>query len=356
MDIVTRPRVLMIGPSLGALGGMTTVEQNILDAIDCGENKVVFIPTYNEGNKAKKLVIAAAAYARYVSALKQCDLVHVHMASRGSYARKKVFMESAFKRGVPVVLHLHSGEFSMWFGKECDDAQRDDIRRTFHKCAAVIVLSEEWRDCLLSQSVCEASKLHVLHNAVPVPARPCSPCSRQDVLFLGRLDANKSPDVLLRASSGILEQYPNAKLIFGGDGYPEHYEALAQELGIADRCEFLGWVSGDAKEELFARAGVYCLPSKNEGMPMSVLEAMAHGIPTIATPVGGVPQVITDGENGFLMPVDNENALSEILCELMASPELRESIGAAGRKTIQSDFSIDRNVDELVEIYRELVS
>ena len=144
-------------------------------------------------------------------------------------------------------------------------------------------------------------------------------------------------------------------MIFGGDGHPERYEALARELGIADRCEFLGWITGEDKERLFERAGVYCLPSKNEGMPVSVLEAMAHGVPTITTPVGGVPQVIDDGANGYLMPVDDGDRLSELLCELMDSPDLRMSIGAAGRKTIFDRFNISRNVVELVRLYGGLM-
>lgn len=349
------PNVLMIGPSPDAMGGMATVERNILEAVRRRGGSVVFISTFEDGCKAKKLVIAMKAYARYLCELGKCDLVHVHMASRGSYRRKKVFIDAAFRRNIPIVLHLHTGEFALWYGSECDEALRAQIRETFHRCSAVIVLSEEWRDYMFATGVCEPNRLRVLHNAVPVPAESCSPCSHQDVLFFGRLDVNKSPDVLLRASREVLEDHSSAKLIFGGDGYPERYEALAKELGIIDRCEFPGWITGEAKEALFARAGIFCLPSKNEGMPMSVLEAMAHGIPTIATPVGGVPQVIQDGVNGFLMPVDDEHKLSELLSLLMDDSEMRNRIGMAGRATIVSDFSIERNLENLIKIYENVV-
>ena len=352
---MSMPNVLMIGPSPAAMGGMATVEKNVLEAIRRRGDRAEFISTFEEGSEPKKLSIAARAYLKYLHELGKCDLVHVHMASRGSYKRKKVFMDAAFKRNIPVVLHLHGSEFSVWFERECDEIRRNQIRDTFHKCAAVIALSEEWHDYLLANEICEEGKLSVLHNAVPVPEVPCEPCSHQDVLFLGRLDARKSPDVLLRASRKMLEQHPDAKLLFGGDGYPERYKALAEELGIADRCEFLGWTTGDEKEALFERAGIYCLPSKNEGMPMSVLEAMAHGIPTIATPVGGVPQVIEDGVNGFLVPVDDEGALSRLLCNLADDSRLRINIGTVGRDTIQNEFSIDKNVEELVSIYEGLI-
>ena len=355
MNKTSTINVTMIGPSLASRGGMATVERQLVDLIPKNEISVSFIPTYNDGGKAKKAAYAAAAYLRFIRALRSSDLVHVHMAAHASFWRKRLFIDAARRRGVPVILHLHSGEIAKWFEDECVERQRMAVRRVFQGCSAVIVLSEEWRDYLLANGICEADRLNVLYNGVPVPAKPCSPCSHRDVLFLGRLDANKSPDVLLRASKAMLEEHPDARLLFGGDGYPERYKALAGELGIADRCEFLGWVTDEEKERLFGRAGIYCLPSKHEGMPMSVLEAMAHGVPTIATPVGGVPQVIEDGANGFLVPVGDEERLSGLLCKLAGSQDLRASIGAAGRATVSEHFNIDRNIEGLVRLYGELM-
>ena len=347
--------VLMIGPSLRARGGMATVERQIMERLPDAGIQDKFIATYNDYGKAKKALMALAAYASFCRALKDADIVHAHMASRGSYERKAFFLRKAISKEKKAVVHLHGGEFGMWFDEELGEKKRDEIRALFNSADAVIVLSEEWRQWLVSRSFAP-KRLVVMHNAVSVPTQPCSLSSHQDVLFLGRLDANKSPDVLLRASRDMLEQHSDTKLVFGGDGYPERYEALARELGIADRCEFVGWITGDDKERLFERAGVYCLPSKNEGMPMSVLEAMAHGVPTIATPVGGVPQVIEDGVNGYLMPVDDEGRLSELLCRLMDSQGLRASIGAAARATISDNFNIEQNMEELVQLYRGLMS
>ena len=143
--------------------------------------------------------------------------------------------------------------------------------------------------------------------------------------------------------------------MFGGDGEVEKNKQLAEELGIADRCEFHGWVTGDEREALFERAAVYCLPSKNEGLPMSVLEAMAYGIPTVATAVGGVPQVIEDGVNGFLVDVDDEATLSERLASLLAKSELREELGRNGRDQIVRNFGLDRTVAQVVDIYGALM-
>lgn len=349
------PSVLMIGPSLDSRGGMATVEGQLMERLPDAGVQVRFISTYDDCGKAKKAAIALAAYARFCRALKGADVVHAHMASRGSYERKALFLRKAITEGKKTVIHLHGGEFGVWFDDEIADSKRDEIRGLFGMADAVIVLSEEWEEWMTLRGFAP-KRLVVMHNAVPVPAQPCSPYSHRDVLFLGRLDARKSPDVLLRASRTMLEQHPEVKLLFGGDGYPERYETLACELGIAERCEFLGWITGEDKERLFGRAGVYCLPSKNEGMPMSVLEAMAHGVPTIATPVGGVPQVIEDGVNGYLMPVDDEERLSELLCRLMANSGLRADMGNAGRERISTDFNIDLILKRLCMLYKGLFS
>lgn len=345
--------VLMIGPCLESRGGMATVEQQLVNLLPEFGVRLHFIGTYDDCSDLKKAIIAAVAYARFCKMLPRFDIVHVHMASRGSYRRKRIFIVKALKERKKVIVHLHGGEFAKWYEAELEEKDRDDIKSLFSHIDALIVLSEEWRDWVL-ENVCTPKNLIVMHNGVNLPSCACDPCSHQDVLFLGRLDANKSPDVLLRASRESLEKHPEAKLIFGGDGHPERYKKLADELGIADRCEFLGWVVGEDKELLFRRAGVYCLPSKNEGMPMSVLEAMAHGIPAVSTPVGGVPQVIENGVDGFLFPVDDEKRLSEIIGSLLDDPDLRKRIGSAGRAKIAERFDVETGVGQLVDLYERI--
>lgn len=351
---IVHAKVLMVGPDLSLHGGIVSVVQGYLDGgLPEACDGFDYLGTGVGCSKLAKSFAFALALARYAMAMPSYDIVHLHISARGSYRRKSIMARMAHKAGKRVILHDHDGEFKKAF-EESDDAYRRDVRETFGIADRVVVLSEEWRD-YFAENVCDSGKIDVVHNGVKVTAKPCSPCSRHDVLFLGRLDARKSPDVLLRASRDVLSCFPDTKIVFGGDGEVEKNKQLAAELDIADRCEFLGWVTGDEREALFERAAVYCLPSKNEGMPMSVLEAMARGIPTIATSVGGIPQVIRDGVNGYLMPVDDESKLSGLLCTLMGSEDLRLSIGRAGRSTISGRFNVKRNVDAIVQLYKELV-
>lgn len=348
------PNVLMLGPSPEAMGGMATVEKNILDAIHQRGDRAAFISTYEEGCRLKKLGIASAAYLSYKQELSKCDLVHVHMASRGSYKRKKVFMQAAFKRNIPVLLHLHGSEFSVWYDTECSEEQRLDVKMTFRRCARVIVLSREWRDYLISREICSAEHISILHNAVDIPKDNSTDYSKNNVLFMGRLGERKSPDVLLRAAAKVLPKHPDARFIFGGDGDVSAYEQLARDLGIIDSCLFIGWAKGAKKEKAFRDASIFCLPSKNEGMPMSVLEAMSYGIVTIATPVGGVPQVISDGVDGLLFPVDNVDALARKLDFLMSDKAYKARIGKKGRARIEEAFSLDVFMERIISIYNEV--
>ncbi len=348
-------KILMVGPDLSLHGGIVSVVQGYLDGgLPKACDDFEYLGTGVGSSMVGKSFAFIRALVRYARAVPSYDIVHLHISSRGSYKRKSIMARMAHKAGKRVILHDHDGEFAKAFEEGGDDYRRD-VRETFGGADRVVVLSEEWRD-YFAENVCDPNKITVVHNGVAVPAKPCSPCSHQDVLFLGRLDARKSPDVLLRASGEVLKRFPQTRIIFGGDGEVEKNKRLAEELDIAGRCEFRGWVTGNEREALFERAALYCLPSKNEGLPMSMLEAMARGIPAVVTPVGGVPQVIEDGVNGFLVNVDDIETLSKRLIALLENTGLREKVGVASRETILRSFSIARSINEVIEVYRSCLN
>ena len=116
----------------------------------------------------------------------------------------------------------------------------------------------------------------------------------------------------------------------------------------------LGWVSGAAKERELQQATLYVLPSYIEGLPMGVLEAMAIGAPVIATKVGGIPDAIEDGANGFLVEPGDVNALADRIIQLLADAQLRNRFATAARARIVSSFSPERVLARLEDVYRKL--
>lgn len=352
MRMSRKMKVVMVGPSLKMQGGVASVAKGYVQG-GLGEMfDLSYIGTACDGSSLKKALTFMGALVRFRRELPSADIVHIHASMRGSFERKFRIASMAKKNGVPIIIHEHDGEFAALF-EGADEAYRSKVLEFFAWADRVIVLSEEWRDYFV-RNVCDSSKIEVMHNAVALPEFQADPCARQDVLFLGRLAARKSPDVLLRAAKALRARFPETRYHFGGDGDVDKYRALATELGVADVCNFVGWVTGEDKERLVRQTGIFCLPSRHEGMPMSMLEMMAYGLPCVMTPVGGIPQVVHDGENGFMSPVGNVNDLADCLAELLASPELRGSIGSAARRTIERDFNIDANILKLADLYREL--
>ena len=352
--IATDAKVLMVGPERSLQGGIVSVvdgyfEAGMAERCGCLDYQGTGVGT----NLFTKSAAFAGSLASYLRRVGQYDIVHLHISRDGSYKRKSMMAKIARDRGKKVILHEHSGQFKLDFETR-GEAYRDDVRKTFGAADKVVVVSEEWRG-YFAENVCYASSVVVVHNGVKVSPEPSPVASNNDILFLGRLDENKSPDILIRAAAPLLDRHPDAVLLFAGDGNPEPYRNLALDLGIADKCQFLGWIDGDQKEALFSRAAINCLPSKHEAMPMSVLEAMAHGVPTICTAVGGVPQIIEDGVNGFLMGVDDIQQLTALLQALLSSPARRTEIGVAGRKKIAGDFGIETSEERIIEIYNELL-
>ena len=129
---------------------------------------------------------------------------------------------------------------------------------------------------------------------------------------------------------------------------------LAKELGIYNLVDILGWVEGAEKERLLADATVYVLPSYVEGLPMGILEAMAAGLPVIATDVGGIPDAVENGIEGILVQPGDVSAITDAIRMLLSQPGLRARMGKAGRQKVLDSFIPERVLPRLEQIYRDL--
>ena len=217
---------------------------------------------------------------------------------------------------------------------------------------------------LCSQSQQEAqdagfSRHQILHipNGVDlsvfVPATQ-PPAVARNILFVGRLDKMKGVDILLEAIAELKKSGIKCSCTIAGDGpSKESLQNLAGKLHIENQVVFAGTCS-DIVRHLQA-AAVFVLPSRSEGMPNAVLEAMACGVPIIATSVGGVPDIIQNGRNGLLIAPDDIRALSSALASLFTDPELAARIGTRARMDAESLFSLDRITDVYLALYQNLI-
>ncbi len=141
--------------------------------------------------------------------------------------------------------------------------------------------------------------------------------------------------------------------VIAGNGDADSFREQAAALGIADRVTFPGWVGPEEAQALLASAGVFVLPSYNEGLPVAVLEAMAAGVPVVTTRVGAIPDLGIDGEAGFIVEPGSIEDLTDRLAVLVNDPALRSLFGRNGRRRVESDFTIDSTARRLAALYRE---
>ena len=197
---------------------------------------------------------------------------------------------------------------------------------------------------------CRAERSVVIHNAVDVAAAPRSRHDRPAprLIAVGRLKAPKDFLTLIRALTA-LPDVPFEVLIVGDGPDREDLETEIRGLGLESRVRLAGERSDVA--ELLAGSDVFVLSSRSEGLPVSVLEAMAAELPVVASDVGGVSELVVDGETGMLVPPDNETALAAALGRLVENRELRKTLGAAGRARAGELFDLDAFRRAHVELY-----
>jgi glycosyltransferase involved in cell wall biosynthesis len=175
---------------------------------------------------------------------------------------------------------------------------------------------------------------------------------------VGHLSEVKGYPTFLRAARAIADALPECSFAaLGGEtiapGYGDMLRRMTVELGLADRVQFLGWRPDVA--DVLQAADVVTLPSRAEGLPLAVLEAMACARPVVATPVGGVPDAVVDEQTGLLIPPDDPDRLAAAILRLLRDRSLARRMGAAGRRRVEESFSLDSFASGVAAVYRELL-
>lgn len=331
---------VMIGPCPDAKGGMSSViavyrENGLFSGKRCR-----YLTTATEGWAGHKLWVAAYALIRFVLmlAMHRVSLLHVHGASHGSFWRKRVFIRLAFAFGVPVIFHLHGGEFRQFVDERLAQNSRRKVVDTLMRCSLIYCLNDEigqWLRALLP-----GVPVQVMPNPIDLQgAEEDSEPRNSSILFLGRLEQEKGVLDLIMAFSEIAGRAPEASLVLCGVGSAQsQLEKVVQERGLASRVAFPGWVGGEAKALLLRRAGVFVLPSYAEGMPMSVLEAMATGTPVVASRVGAVAEMLEDGCCGFVVEPGNIEQLGRAIVAAL-DPEQRSTLVHRARERVRENYA-----------------
>jgi glycosyltransferase involved in cell wall biosynthesis len=294
-------------------------------------------------------------------------ILHTHTAKAGAIARAASLLAGGARP--PVVLHTFHGHVLKGYFDAGRTAFFRHVERTLARASDVLVaVSPEVRDELVELGVAPYDKFVVIRLGIPLEERLGDPTANSDyrrlygipedafvVGWVGRMTEVKDTGAVLEIVRATRDRGVEAVLCMVGDGPDrERLEQLAHELGIARSCYFVGYQSDVAG--YYRLFDAFVLPSVNEGTPVSAIESLASETAVVANRVGGVPDVVRDGVDGFLVQPGDNDAAAARLAELAADPALRTRLGASGRARVLERYSVARLVDDVDRLYRSLLT
>lgn len=342
--------------TLGTKGGMVSVTKNYLEYKNWGKYNIKFIPTHLDKNKYCVILYFGIRYLQILFTIitGKYRIAHLHMAERGSFWRKRFLMKTYHMFGIKVVLHHHAAEFEDFYNK-CSNSQKKKIQNTLAEADVNIVLSERLVPMIKSKQ--PKAHVEVLYNAVKTYDKNLYSVEAHNILFLGRLGVRKGIFDLIEAIKRLDAIIPmDVKFYLCGDMGEAVVRDKVRKLNIEHRIAHIGWIDGEQKRMFMSKSMINCLPSYNEGLPMTILETMAAGIPNISTNIASIPEVIKDGKNGYLITPGDVDSLVDKLHRLIISKTLRESFSKESYELVTSNFSLDSNIDKLKSIYESLLN
>ncbi len=333
-------QVIMLGPGLQVKGGISRNEQLFLDHAPA-EVQITHISSKEDGSNFLKVRVFIQALFKLLGMLitRDIDLVHIRGSHRGSAFRQAMMTLLVLIFRKPIVLQTHASEFHLFYANLAP-MWRKFISWTFCKCDRFVVLSESWKKFHITNLGFKPEQVTVMYNPVKVPAEVplrINPVASEPIklIFLGYIGKRKGAFDLINAFAQLPESSKaNSILIMAGDGEVEAAKDLVKSLNLTDNIIFPGWIDTEQRDRLLTQADIFVLPSYNEGLPLSMLEAMAWELPVIVTPVGGIAEIVTDGENGLLIEPGNLEQLSTAMQSLITNQDLRLSLRTKARQSI----------------------
>jgi glycosyltransferase involved in cell wall biosynthesis len=372
----TKPRIVILGPGPTQIGGVTTFIEILLSSpILNGNYELIWLDTTRAqedvGLGGRFSLMNMTYLTRQIFQFIEIGirmrpkLVHLPVTSGLAFWKAAVFILLGQILGMKTLAHLHGGMFDIYY-RNSRPSQQKFIGWVFHRADVIVALSERWRRFLLDEIGADLC-VEVVNNPVDhMFARALDQVSDNDsskeeiILFLGSLGKRKGVFDILKAVPLVRGTHPHARFFFAGReetrGEEQRINQVYQENQLAESVQFLGQITGLSKLELFQRAMIFLLPSYGENMPFSLLEAMAVGLPVITTPVGAIPEVVKDGNNGFIIQPGDYKALAERISQLLNDHHLRTAMSKANIARIRQDFLPEVAMEHIDKVYRQLLS
>ncbi len=328
----------IVGP-IDCEGGISRVIKTVLACPELSrdfEVRLFNTSYYQEGSLLRNSVTLLFSLTRYLAALsrRRIDVAHIHTSYGRSFYRKLLFLAASSLFGVKSVLHFHTGRFEEHF-LQAGGFRKRAFKWSLGRSSAVVVLCQAWKEGI--ERAYGVRNSLVIHNPLPfdpdeIPRRP-KEADRDGarILYLGFMIKSKGIYDLLEVADLLRKESLDARILVAGKGEEEKAFLLQIQKRGLENVRFLGWLDDREKKSLIGLSDIFLLPSYYEGNNMSVLEAMAGGLPVVSTRVGGNPELIAEGESGFLLEPGDVHGLFEKLRELILDPDEGRRLGDRGK-------------------------
>jgi len=343
---------IMISSDVRNKGGMSTLvklfqQYGLMD-------DTLYLNSHRDGSTVMKIGLflkCMFGFLRCLLTMPSVQIVYLIVSERGSFVRKSILfiMAKAFRK--KVILHMQGPEFIVFY---------NDLPKPLQKLSTyilnhmdfVIVLSSQWKADI--QALAPHAKIKVIYNPCVVPPvlLPKTPDTVR-FLFLGRFGRRKGVYDIIKAVKKLKPVHFTIDLY--GDGEIEKVRQQIKLAGLSDTIFVHDWISDTEKTAVFEKSDVFILPSYHEGLPLAIVEAMAHGLAIISTPVGGIPEAVFHGINGYLVSPGNIEQLGEAIVALANSKERVRQMGEESYRIAAEKFEVHAILDQVRQLYNELL-
>lgn len=340
-------KVVVIGPSLKHKGGISSVLATYHNTMQ----GLRFRATNSDAGTLPGLfVLARTMLLLPFDRLSGRRIVHVHYATGKSWIRKSMLMRYAALLGFRIVAHCHGGTMQTYVERKGVKT----FRKILSRAKVNVALTPYWQRFF--RDVVQCPNVELVNNPImePVATETTKDSNIINFLFLGLIGDNKGIFDIMEAVAQLKAQGLKFRLTVGGNGEVERFCADIKRLDIEDMIDFRGWVTGTEKDKLLSTCQVLMLPSHAEGLPISILEAMAHGMAIIASPVGGIPEVVHDGENGIIVTPGDVPAIKAAMKAYIDNPSLAKKHGNAAQSLVRPYYA-SAVAERLAQIYNDVL-
>lgn len=322
--------------------------------------KMIYVESYKDGGKLTKLVKGICGYFHFAKVLlvDSPELVHIHSSFGPSFYRKLPFIYMASWAKKPIINHIHGADFNEFF-INASKKKRRLIKKTYNRCSKLIALSAEWKERL--EKIVPTEKIEIIENYSILHEdafqERLKRKSNNQVLFLGELGRRKGCYDIPAVIEKVAKEIPTVKFILCGAGTVEDENAikkLIKDKNVEKNVIFPGWVRDRKKDQVLRDADIFFLPSYNEGMPMSVLDAMGYGLPVVSTNVGGIPKIVHDGKNGTCCEAGDVDTFSKEIIELLENIGKRKAAIQESWSIVVGGYSLEAHLSILENIYEKV--